>query len=493
MILYDILKQCDNMNIPKNASRDIRHICCDSRMAGPFSIFVCIKGAVTDGHLYALAAYNNGCRCFVVEREIQLPKDCDIIFTDNSRDALAKLSNILYEQPSSKLKVIGITGTKGKTTTALMISGILNILDIPTGYIGSNGIMYKNFHHMSANTTPESCDIQRYLSDMVDAGIKYVVIEVSSQALYLGRVKYVEFDTCIFTNLSIDHIGEHEHPTFDHYRDCKAKLFSEFCPKRIIVNADDDHADYMTRKCKIGIETYGIRTPAQHTARNIELYKTNNTFGMSFDYVTEKEQYPLTIKFPGEFNISNALAAITVCRGITNDIEAIIKAIQYVTVAGRFELVTALPYATIIIDYAHNGVSMRSVLETIRMYNPRRIITLFGSVGSRTKMRRAELGYISSILSDHCIVTSDNPDTESPFLIIQDIIHAFDPNGCKYDKIEDRKQAIIYAMSLLGRGDVLLLAGKGHENYQLISGRKVPFCERDIVIETAKSMQENFV
>jgi UDP-N-acetylmuramoyl-L-alanyl-D-glutamate--2,6-diaminopimelate ligase len=216
------------------------------------------------------------------------------------------------------------------------------MLDIPTGYIGSNGIMYKNYHHMSANTTPESCDIQRYLSDMVDAGIKYVIIEVSSQALYLGRVEYIEFDTCIFTNLSIDHIGEHEHPNFEHYRDCKAKLFTKFHPKRIIVNNDDDHTKYMICKCEAEAETYGIKTSAQHTACNIKLYKTNNTFGMSFDYLCGNSKYPLTINLPGEFNISNALAAITTCSGITGDIEAIIKAIQCVKVPGRFELVWLL-------------------------------------------------------------------------------------------------------------------------------------------------------
>lgn len=489
MILNELLKQGDlETNEKHKLDIDIYHICCDSRLAGPNSIFVCIKGAVTDGHLYALSAYNRGCRCFVVEYDPHLPNDCNVIYTNDSRLALARLADILYDHPSRKLKVIGITGTKGKTTTALMISGVLNTLGIPTGYIGSNGIQYGDFRHSSANTTPESCDIQRYLHDMVDSGIKYAVIEVSSQALYLGRVKYVHFDTCVFTNLSPDHIGEHEHPNFEHYRACKASLFSDYNPRRVLVNADDQNSEFMLCNCKVSAETFGIHKTALHTAENIVMYKADNALGMSFDYVCENQRIPLTINFPGEYSISNALAAIAICRGLCNDTQAILNALSKITVEGRFEIVPALPYATIIIDYAHNGISMCSVLETLRMYVPHRIITLFGSVGSRTYMRRAELGLTASRLSDYCILTSDNPDGESPYLIIRDIAAAFDPNGCEYKEIVDRREAIIYAMSILQPGDILLLAGKGHEDYQLVGGHKIPFCEREIVLETAKKM-----
>lgn len=472
------------------SSYEVNHICCDSRLAGPFSVFVCIEGAVTDGHLYAGSARSRGCRCFIAQKDLQLPDDCDVCIINDSRNALALLSCFLQGNPSEAIKVIGITGTKGKTTTALMIHGILNQMGIETGYIGSNGIMYKDFHHMTVNTTPESCDIQAHLRDMVDCGVKYAVIEVSSQALYHGRVKYTNFDTLIYTNLYHDHIGGNEHPTFEHYRDCKKSLFTEYKCNRILINSDDPYSEYMVSECELAPETYGIDKSRQNYAENIAMFRDNNTLGMSFDYVCDKGRFPAIIKMPGKYSISNSLAAIAVCRGIVDDIPEIIKALEKISVQGRFEIVPALPYATIIIDYAHNGASMTSVLETLRMYNPNRIITLFGSVGSRTQMRRAELGKIASLLSDYCILTSDNPDTEDPRQIIYEIARSFDPEGCKYYAIPDRKKAIEYAMSILKPGDILLLAGKGHENYQFISGRKIPFCEREIVLETAETMNK---
>lgn len=488
----DLIKQ-SHLEVCTISDREINHICCDSRLAGPYSVFVCIKGAITDGHLYAISAYNHGCRCFIAESEIQLPDDCDVVYTKDSRLALADLSSVLYNYPSNEIKVIGITGTKGKTTTALMISGVLNALGVPTGYIGSNGVMYGKFRHMTANTTPESCEIQSYLRDMADNGIKYAVIEVSSQALFMGRVRYVEFDTCIFTNLYQDHIGPHEHPSFEHYRDCKQSLFSQYSVKKVLINADDPYSEYMIKNCSADIETFGIDKSLVNTAENIAMYRSENSLGMSFDYVYSKESFPLSIKFPGHFSISNALAAIATCKGIIDDIPSIIKALSQITVDGRFEIVQALPYATIVIDYAHNGASMKSVLDTLRLYSPKKIITLFGSVGGRTVMRRAELGKIASQLSDYCILTSDNPDSEDPRYIIYDIAKSFDPNGCRYYAIPDREKAIVYAMSLLEPGDILLLAGKGHENYQLIGGRRIPFCERQIVLDTAKAMQKSNV
>lgn len=320
--------------------------------------------------------------------------------------------------------------------------------------------------------------------------MKFAVIEVSSQALYLERVRGINFNTCIFTNLSRDHIGGYEHPTFEHYRDCKASLFSKYSPEFVVVNADDDYSDHMIKDCAANIERFGIDKPADHSAENIVMLRTENSLGMKFDYIHNSEHFPVRINFPGGFSISNALAAIAVCRRFIPDTEKIMTVLGDVKVAGRFEIVNALPYATVIIDYAHNGASMKAVLDTLRMYSPARIITLFGSVGCRTQMRRRELGEVASVLSDYCILTSDNPDSEDPEIIMNDIAASFPPGSCEYIKIADRREAIRYAMSILQRGDILLLAGKGHEDYQLINARKVPFCERDIVLETALEMAQ---
>lgn len=468
---------------------EVTHICCDSRLAGPDSVFVCIRGLVTDGHIYAGRAYDNGCRCYVACTPLELPDDCTVAYTDDTRLALARLADILYGHPSQQLTVIGITGTKGKTTVALTVKGILDGLGLPTGYIGSNGIIYGDFHHLGTNTTPESCDIQRYLRDMVDAGMRYAVIEVSSQALYLGRVRFLNFDTCVFTNLSPDHISANEHPSFEHYRDSKARLFSEFSPRHAVVNVDDGHAAYMLRGCRADIVTYGIVSPAMHTATSPERFRTRSALGMRFIYSNGKRRAEAQVPFPGEFSVSNALAALAICSIYSDRTARMLQLLAGVTVPGRFELVHALPYATIVIDYAHNGVSMTSVLRALQQYSHRRIITLFGSVGGRTEMRRAELGRAASALSDLCILTADNPDNESPADIARDIVAGFVPGGCDYKIITDRREAICYAMSLLQSRDILLLAGKGHERYQLIGGAKLPFCERDIVMQEAQRYQ----
>ncbi len=484
-----VLKQC-NIKSPDNIKfPDVSHICCDSRFAGANSVFVCIKGALDDGHLYAVSAYKNGCRAFIAEKELDLPEGAAIAYVADSRLALSALSAEIYSHPSKKIKVIGITGTKGKTTTALMISGILNKLGYPAGYIGSNGVTYGNVSIATSNTTPQSCDIHRYLNDMLLADMKYAVLEVSSQAIYHERVAHIDFDTCIFTNLSPDHIGGNEHPTFEHYKFSKSRLFSEFSHSLTLVNTDDTAYRDMIIADKAKIESFGICSDAKHTASNISLRHTRSAIGMSFDYINDGISYPVNINFPGEFNVMNALAAISVCSHIHSSIRDIADAISSVTVKGRFEPVFVLPYASVIIDYAHNGTSLTSVLKTLRSYcNNGRIICLFGSVGGRTKMRRAELAEAAGLLSDYCILTSDNPDNEPPEQIIRDIANAFPEGSCPYISIPDRREAIIAGVEMLRSGDILLLAGKGHEDYQLVHGKRQPFCEREIVLEAAREM-----
>ena len=475
-------------------NHEVGHINCDSRSARADSIFVCIKGVVTDGHLYARSAYDRGCRVFVAELPLCLPADAVVLLTSSPRKALATLSDRLYGSPSRRLKVIGITGTKGKTTTALMIKEILCKCGIPAGYIGSNGIEYGVFRHSTINTTPESCDLQRIFADMLRAGIKYVALEVSSQALFLDRVREIEFDTCVFTNLSPDHIGGFEHPDFDHYKACKASLFSEYKLRRAVVSADDPHTPDMISGCTAeSIIRFGTNESAEFRAGYITPIRSLNSLGVRYDYYHGDKKLSSSLNLPGNFNVQNALAAAAVCSDIIGDDSRVLEILSGVTISGRFEPVNALPYAAVIIDYAHNGLSMRSVLKTLRSYNPNRLITLFGSVGGRTEMRRAELGAAASELSDFCILTADNPDNENPMMVIRDIAAAFVPGGCDYIAIPDRREAIRYAMNMLREGDILLLAGKGHENYQLIKGVKTYFCEREIVLEAAAEIRAAIV
>ena len=467
------------------------HITNDSRQVSRDSIFVCIKGAISDGHRYARSAYENGCRVFVATQPLKLPADAMTMLTADTRIALALLSIQLYRDPSHEIHVVGITGTKGKTTSALMTAQILNQCGIPAGYIGSNGVEYDGKHFDTLNTTPESCDIQRYLRDMVNAGTRVCVMEVSSQALKLGRVNGVRFDTCAFTNLSPDHISAYEHPDFEDYKACKASLFRNFHHRHLIYNADDPLAEDVVGSSRAKATRIGLYRPADLTADGIILMRDQGRLGLQFTLHSVQGERTVELPFPGIFSVYNALIAIAICRRFGLDDRRIIEALKHVVICGRFEVIDLPHGATVIIDYAHNGVSLRSALETLRLYDPFRLICIFGSVGGRTQMRRAELGRVAAELADLCILTSDNPDNEPPMDIIRDIAEQFGKDSCPYLTIPDREEAIAHAISHSLPGDIILLAGKGHERYQLVAGRQIPFCERDIV--TRESLRADLV
>ncbi len=470
---------------------EITSICCDSRKAAAGSLFVCISGAVSDGHDYAPSAYEHGCRVFVVQKAVELPEDALVLLCGDTRIALAQISRCFFGYPSRELKVIGITGTKGKTTTAHMIYHVLNSCGIKAGYIGTNGIMFDGKFFESVNTTPESYDLALYMRKMLDSDVKYLVLEVSSQAVYLERIHGMVFETCLFTNLSPDHIGKNEHPSYEHYRDSKARLFSEHAPKIAIFNADDEAAEYMKSGCKAPVFTYSIVGKGNFNASDIKLYRDGAKLGVRFTFSAGNEKNlaeNFDIPLPGDFNVSNALAAIAVCISAGIKVQDIAESLSNVTLKGRFETVDALPYATFIIDYAHNGVSLRSALTTLRAYGPRRLICVFGSVGGRTRLRRAELGKAAAELCDFCIITSDNPDFEPPEQIIDEIAAEFSDDSCPYIKIPSRREAVLYAVTHAEKGDIILFAGKGHEDYQLICGKREYFCERETIIEGAFSM-----
>lgn len=492
MLLNELMSVIDYREIVNRTGLDvncveIRELCCDSRKACENSMFVCISGALADGHDYAAAAYSGGCRIFVAERRIMLPDDAMFILVADTRIALARLSSHFFGNPSREMTIIGITGTKGKTTSSLLIYNILNESGIPTGYIGSNGVSYLDYQYTTLNTTPESYDLHAHMRQMVDSGVKTLVMEVSSQALKMARVHGIKFDICVFTNLALDHIGEFEHPDFEDYKLCKRSLFTDYGAEYVVYNADDEYAMSVVggATCeKTGISLGGH---ADFVADSVTYFRSEGNIGVSFECANEGKIFPVALSFPGEFSVYNALTAIAVCSRLGLTAGKITKAMRHIRIKGRFETFELPNGATVVIDYAHNGVSLKAALQALRIYEPTRLVCLFGSVGGRTRMRRAELGLVASRDADFCILTADNPDNESPNAIISEIASYFTAGTCPYVAIPDRRAAIEYALDNSQSGDIILLAGKGHESYQIICGVRQEFSEARIVEEYCRA------
>ena len=451
--------------------------------ADAHSVFVCIKGARVDGHELAMRAYESGCRIFVAERALALPADATVLLCDNTRKMLSRLACRFYGHPSRQMHVIGITGTKGKTTTAQLLSHVLNQNGIPCGYIGTNGITYGGVTQKTLNTTPDPCTLQSALRDMHTAGMRAVVIEVSSQALMQARADGTHFETVLFTNLALDHVGTYEHASFEDYAACKKRLFTEFDAQNVLWNTDDPHTPYMQANCKIPRQiNCSASTSADCTATNITPYRTHTSAGIAFTYTAHGVQTSCTLSLVGRCNVSNALLAVATATEIFGISPARACAPLFeCAVDGRSEWISLPNGAAVVIDYAHNGESLCQILTSLREYAPNRLITLFGSVGERSQLRRAELGRVAAELSDLCILTSDNPGCEDPEAIIREIAAALKPHKTPYHTVTDRREAIEFALALTQKGDILLLAGKGHEAYQLIGREKLPFSEREIV------------
>lgn len=488
MLLSQLLSRIEYTEIinPKDqniSTTDIAALCCDSRKAYNGSLFVCITGALVDGHEYALSAYNKMCRIFVAEHPIEnLPDDAVVVITPDTRVALALLSDEFFGHPSREMKIIGITGTKGKTTSSLLIYNMLNANGIPTGYIGSNGVSFDDYHFNTVNTTPESYDLHYYMRRMLDIGINTLVMEVSSQALKFNRVHGIDFDITVFTNLYPDHIGAFEHPDYDDYKNAKHSLFTSYNSRVMIYNADDAaHTEMLAGTACKSVGVAIDNTQAEYRASRIAFFRSPGNIGVSFDCWGENKKYSVSLSFPGEFSVYNAMTAIAVCREMGISFDSIVRTMQKVRIKGRFETIELPNGATAVIDYAHNGVSLKAALSALRVYNPNRLICLFGSIGGRTKMRRAELGLVASRDADFCIITSDNPDNEPPSVIIGEIASYFTAGSAPYVAIADRKKAILYALENSSAGDIILLAGKGHETYQLINGLREYFSEAEII------------
>lgn len=459
----------------------------DSRKVEEGSVFVCISGAVSDGHKYIPDVAAKGAAAVVVEREVEAPENVTVIRVADTRYALALMSAAYFDYPAEKMKVIGITGTKGKTTTTYMIKSILDSVGYKVGLIGTIEAIIGDKKIPAANTTPESYTIQKYFAQMVEEGCDCVVMEVSSQGLMLHRTAGIPFEIGIFTNLGKDHIGPNEHKDFDDYKRCKGLLFKQ-C-KLGIANVDDKYFRDVFQGATCRVETFGFSKEADLRAENVQLVSKPGYLGVAY-HVAGLMDFDVEIDIPGTFSVYNSLTAISVCRHFNVPVEKIKDALKKAKVKGRIEMIKVSDEFTLMIDYAHNAMSLESLLTTLKEYNPKRLVCLFGCGGNRSKDRRYEMGEVSGRLADLTIITSDNPRFEEPQAIIDDIKIGIGKTDGKYVEICDRKEAIKYAIGHGQPGDVIVLAGKGHEDYQEIKGVKYPMDERVLIAEVLEELKQ---
>lgn len=488
MRLSKLLERLKYEVVQGSDSIEITTLINDSRKVETGSVFVCISGAVVDGHDFIEDVAKKGAAAVIVGREVDAPEDMTVIRVADTRYALALMSAAYFGYPADKLKIIGITGTKGKTTTTYMVKSILDDVGHHVGLIGTIEAIIGEKHIPAANTTPESYTIHKYFAEMVEAGCDCVVMEVSSQGLMLHRTAGIPFEIGIFTNLGKDHIGPNEHKDFEDYKRCKGMLFKQ-C-RLGIANIDDKYFEDVFRGATCKVETFGFSEKANLRAVDTHLVSRPGYLGVAY-HVAGLMDFDVEIDVPGTFSVYNSLTAISVCRHFNVPVENIKKALKAAKVKGRIEMVKVSDDFTLMIDYAHNAMSLESLLTTLKEYNPTRLVCLFGCGGNRSKDRRYEMGEVSGRLADLTIITSDNPRFEEPQDIIDDIKIGIEKTDGKYVEICDRKDAIKYAIEHGQPGDVIVLAGKGHEDYQEIKGVKHPMDERVLIQEVLDELAEN--
>ena len=487
MRLDKLLERLDYKVLQGTDQTEITTLINDSRKAEKGSVFVCISGAVSDGHSYAADVAAKGAAALVVEHEVDVPADVTVILVKDTRYALALMSAAYFGYPAEKMKIIGITGTKGKTTTTYMIKSILDGVGHKVGLIGTIEAIIGEKHIPAANTTPESYTIHKYFAEMAEAGCDCVVMEVSSQGLMLHRTAGIPFEIGIFTNLGKDHIGPNEHKDFEDYKRCKGLLFRQ-C-RLGIANVDDKYFEDVFRNATCRVETFGFSENADLRAENVKLVSRPGYLGVAY-HVSGLMDFDVEIDIPGKFSVYNSLTAIAVCRHFQVPAEKIKEVLKQAKVKGRIEMIKVSDEFTLMIDYAHNAMSLESLLTTLKEYNPKRLVCLFGCGGNRSRDRRYEMGEVSGRLADLTIITSDNPRFEEPQDIIDDIKIGIGRTDGKYVEICDRKEAIKYAIANGQPGDVIVLAGKGHEDYQEIRGVKHPMDERVLIAEVLEELKQ---
>ncbi|RGG47923.1 UDP-N-acetylmuramoyl-L-alanyl-D-glutamate--2,6-diaminopimelate ligase [Roseburia sp. AF20-18LB] len=487
MKLAEICEELTYTCLQGEMEKEISDIIYDSRKVEKDTVFVCMVGAVVDGHDFVEDAVKKGASALVVEHAVEadIPESCTVLQVEDARYALAIMSAAFFGHPDRELTTIGLTGTKGKTTTTYMIKSVLEEAGRKVGLIGTIGALIGEEKLPAKNTTPESYELHKMFRAMVDAGCEYVVMEVSSQGLKMHRVAGIVFDYGIFTNLSPDHIGPNEHATFEEYQECKSMLFRQ-C-KVGIVNADDEHVDGIVKNHTCKLYTFSCEKEADLMAGAIGYLDEEGQIGMHFTTTGCMNVYAV-VHIPGSFSVYNSLVTMLTCHlaGISD--EAILRGLDKVKVRGRVELVPVSKDFTVIIDYAHNEVSTRSVLTTLKEYHPKRLICVYGGGGNRSKLRRYDMGEVTGELADLSVLTCDNPRDEEIRDINNDIKIGLAKSNGKYIEIDDRKAAIKYCIENAKKGDMIVLLGKGHEDYQEIKGVKYHFDEREAIAEIKKEL-----
>jgi len=485
MKLKELVGSLETVEVQGGMDKEIRGVTYDSRKALPGYLFVCIDGFTTDGHKYAQQAVDNGACTLVVEKDVNIiGEDITLIKVRNSRKALALISANWFGNPSRSMTLVGVTGTKGKTTTTYMIHSILEKAGRTAGLIGTVANCIGREKIPARRTTPESYDLQEMFEKMKEMGADTVVMEVSSQGLKLDRVTGCNFDIGLFTNFSKDHIGGFEHPDMEDYFKSKLILF-RMC-KKGIVNVDAAYSNRVLDEAACEVLTFGIEKPADVRAENI----TTHSDSVEFDAVTPWFRERVKVSVPGFFSVYNALGAIAACGLMGVPFEAIRDGLLKVQVPGRAEVVpTPGKDYTVMIDYAHTPDSLENILSTVKGFARGRLISVFGCGGDRDRTKRPLMGEVSGRIADFTIITSDNPRTEEPMQIIRDIEEGIKKTDGRYTVIEDRTEAIRYAMENAECGDIIVLAGKGHETYQIFKDKTIHYDEREIVENILKELE----
>ena len=457
-----------------------------SDKSSPGAVFFAIRGEKADGHGFMGEAAKKGVNTFVVEDcNEDLPGNATVIRTEDARKALAIASKNFFGRPDESLQVVGITGTKGKTATSFMLKAILENSGIKTGIIGTVIQGFEGHYREAENTTPQSFEIYKMLGEMAALGCKAAVMEVSSQALKQHRTFGIDFDIGIFTNLSPDHIGTGEHRDFEEYAECKSRLFRQ-CGIAVL-NEDSEYAAYMAenlRKDLWGNFTGGLQLERKvffsiKQAKDIRLFRDKYLLGSEFFFRGERLRLPL----PGRFNIYNALAAMSAAKALGIEYGCMAAALENIRIRGRAELLPTYSDYTVILDYAHNGIALESLLKALREYEPKRLVAVFGCGGERAHKRRSEMGLVAGTYADLTVITSDNPRSEPPEEIIREIAEAVSETAGEYVIIADRKQALEWVIGQAQTGDIIAVCGKGHETYQIIADRKIHFDDKEVIAE----------